>query len=770
LVGEAPGAYEVELGIPFVGRSGRELWTALNPHTTGDVSFHVTNAVLCRPPDNDMKRTRAQARRDGKVDPVIACRRRLHEELVSLRVQNVIALGGTALESLAGHETSIMAQRGFPIEISVLLPGVYWKVLPTVHPAFVLRFSRWRHVFRSDISKAFRYFTSSLKFELPPVVYNPPGEVLELWLRGSKRLTVDVETDGLEPLTCNLRCVGIGREDGHIVVVPFRSVTGRELRAYDSVAGEQVHYALADKTIVGHNLGYYDRMVLERVFDVGLKFTEDTILMHHCTESELPHSLQFLGSVHTDITAWKAERGGLDYETDEELWLYNARDVAVTTSLIEPLMTDLKLKGQEDVYNRVDKPLQRLCVDLHRVGMAINGDALAKHEKNYLARAFAARERLKELTGIPEFNPGSTQQVSKLMYETLKLPFKTSYETETGAKGTAMHIIRDLLVSDERTDTERSILIEVHKYRRAQKFLGTFVGGILGSVNAVGDGRVHADFNAHATVSGRLSGSNPNLQQIPQELRDCFVAGPGHVLVAADMDQIELRMCAALAGAENYVDAFAAGSDPHAVTSDLIYGEAWRSRGQEERDKLRSFAKRFCYANLYGAGDKTVLEVMRAVEDKAGDFPYLKVKLGEVVVNRKTWLSRNPQIEEWWDRVVQEWRVKGYLIDCIQGRKRFFLDGLDRNAMLNFPVQTASAGVVFDATMDLWAARITHHFEGPGTGIVYQGHDQLIVECAESSVDRVKAAMTQAMNRTYAVLPVKFTSTVKVGQSWASLK
>jgi DNA polymerase-1 len=512
-------------------------------------------------------------------------------------------------------------------------------------------------------------------------------------------------------------------------------------------------------------------MVLERHFATRLVRAHDTILLHHASESELPHSLAFLGSLHTDITSWKEERHGLDYQTDKDLWLYNAKDVVVTGEVIGPLQMDVRLKDQERIY-AIDRKVQSMCVDLHRNGLAVDRAAIARHAAAYGRRKAVAEAKVQRLAhqhGMREFNPGSYQQVGELLYDKIGIPFQAKWETDSGGRGTSMQVLRDMLVSDERTDAERQLLLDLHEYRRAGKFLSSFVE----SLTVLNDGRVHADFNPTGTVSGRLGGGsedNPSLLTIPSQLRDIFVASPGHIFVAADMDQIELRMIAALSGSRNYIAAFNAKEDPHALTSDLIYGKAWREQGKEQKDKLRGFAKRFSYACAYGAGNRTVLEVMRSVEGRNGGFPYLKTSLGEVVRNQRAWLGANPEIESWWEKMIQLWREQGYLADLIHGRKRFFLDGIDRNAMVNYPVQATSIALVHEATFELYESGFHFEFEGKGTGLVYQGHDQLIFECKESSAERVKAAVTRCMNRSYDFLPVKFTSTAKVGKTWADLK
>lgn len=272
VVGEAPGEQEEKIGRPFVGPSGAEFDRAVRAAGARRNDFHVTNAICCRPPDNDLKKLNTKISRYNKKEletakeegrepkllalPVECCAPRLTGEIA--RFDKFITLGGVATAAITGNHGSILALRGglqelsrrtkaardaFEIEVpeaSALLSKKAWNdafdkwqkengymmtVMPTVHPAFVLRQQRWAHVFRNDVAKAVRAFKGIRGWAPPKVTYNPPPSVLAEFLSDKDKIyTFDIEADGIESLTAHIRCIAIGDEQ-EAMVVGFRSNT-----------------------------------------------------------------------------------------------------------------------------------------------------------------------------------------------------------------------------------------------------------------------------------------------------------------------------------------------------------------------------------------------------------------------------------------------------------------------------------------------------------------------------------------------------------------
>jgi DNA polymerase I-like protein with 3'-5' exonuclease and polymerase domains len=250
-------------------------------------------------------------------------------------------------------------------------------------------------------------------------------------------------------------------------------------------------------------------------------------------------------------------------------------------------------------------------------------------------------------------------------------------------------------------------------------------------------------------------------------LRDMIVAGPGNVLVGCDEAQLELRMVAGLAHAAVYCEAFARSEDPHHALCLDFFGDKFTSASDSQKKALRVFAKQFTYSSIYHAGDETVHDTLASSEDEEGRLLYPDLTLRETSAFHDKWLRRNPEIETWWNDVLEEWRKNHCLVEPILGLKVDFLDGEDPSKMINFKCQSGGAALVHLATFKA-LEQIPFAAWGPGTGIITQTHDSLVVECPESEGPRVKAILEEAMRmdgRAYG-LDVPFLGEPTIGKTW----
>ena len=342
VVGEAPGVDEIREGRPFVGASGLELHRGLTAARILKRDVHLTNVLLCQPPKNELsnllarisaenreKDKRNKAKKKAyeiavKRDPTIPVP--LYEEMVTSPIEccaprlqaevnqysDFITLGGVATRAITGSTQSILSLRGGTIDLVAGRGLPARRVMPTVHPAFVLRAQRWTSVFRGDLFRANRWFTGTMAWTPPTVLYNPSPAWLDAFLNqpGIPYWTYDLETDGIEPLTANLRCVGIGAPDGRVTIVGILSRDGiskfyterDELRVIEIM---KAFFSNPKIVKVGHNSGSYDYTCLHAQWGIEVAPQIDTILLHRLTASELPHSLGFVGSVYTDAPSWK---------------------------------------------------------------------------------------------------------------------------------------------------------------------------------------------------------------------------------------------------------------------------------------------------------------------------------------------------------------------------------------------------------------------------------------------------------------------------------
>lgn len=781
LVGEAPRMDDTTVQRPFMDAHGVEVVEALQAIGESRKSVSWANVCACRfphdKPDNFLaalrktNRTRVRAGKEPVPSPMDCCRPRLQAELDAHT--NIITVGSLAAKAVLPGNPSLGAIRGGPTRVGTT------KVLPAHAPYFIRHKPQWRSVFRGDIAKAFRYFKGKLRWENPAVFMEPSAADLRAFLEKCKAsrtpVSYDVETDGIESMTCELRCIGIGTKDT-VYIVPLLTIGG-EPAFYLGDLREEMQEVLrwffvdSDLIKIGHNAGYYDRIVIEQHLGVTPLPLIDTILLHKLARSEYPHGLAHIGSVETDVPAWKSEHTATTAQSDIELWRYCATDVAVTARIAPIVYEQVKQRDQLSLYS-LDLKLQEMCVGMHRLGIRIDEERRKTHERTLLMDQNIQLTLIQEQVG-GTFNPNSHDQVRRLLFDKWSLPAH-SY-TGTGEPSTNAATLRWLVANPLLDEQQRIIVNSLRKYRKVTKLLDTYVrklspdGGWVDS-----DGYVYPDYNVHGTVSGRFSSSNPNFQNIPYQLRNIFVPAPGMVYVGADFDQLELRLASALSGATHYLDAFGKREiDPHNLTGEMMFGDEFWSvdgapdtklgKGSGQFKSLRDLAKTICFASLYGAAPPKVHELLMQAEDKAGNLLYAHYSIREVRALHRRWLRAAPQFEAWWEQQLEYWRINGYVEEPVLRRRRYFHQE-DFNAIVNFPVQAGGFSIVAQGMLDL--IKEVPFIPKERRGLVNQLHDAVLLQVPEAHADTVKRIVTDCLTRRVDGLPVTFTADAHVGYSW----
>jgi len=881
MVGDTPGEHEIREGRPFVGPAGNMLMGMLKSSNIRRNDVHMTLVMLCRPPDNDLGRFLEVLRRQNReidkrnkvkvkdakksgIDPdtleleatiptpMQCCSPRLQAEVKEYT--NVIPVGSVAVKQLVGRNAGIFELRGGPIDAE--RDGRPLKMLPTLSPSFVMHNQRWSHVLKSDLARAFRFFRGEMNWTPPKITFNPPAAELQAFIDRNPILSCDVETDDIECLTANMRCIALGT-DREVMVIGTRPIgavpdkylrpdeAARRQRFWGFYPDNELHQVLAvlrrwlvdpSKVKVGHNFGYYDYLCLEQQVGVRATPVVDTMLVHRLVESELPHSLGFVGSIYTDAPSWKTDREGnkksTQSETDQDLHIYCAYDVSITHAVLKPMLSQIQLRQQQEVM-ACDHRLQYVCSGMHRVGMYVDQEVRAKYETEYIAKRTAHLQKVHEIVGRP-LNPGSTQQLRRLLFSEWGLEPNIEDKlrfTKGGDPSTSDAVIRACLTIPTLEENQRVLLEQVRYYRKAQKMLGTYISKIRPSTDmtfgwddeeehaealyrertgeqkkGITDprtGRMHPGYNAHVTTTGRLSSSKPiNAQNFPGKLRGMVRAAPGHMLVGADADQLELRIAASRWKSIKYLDAFERGLDPHSsVTALAVFGDRFvKAAGSEppwptgtkfkgNAKKLRGLSKSVQYASQYWATVETVHRVITQTEQVNDDgtisLPYLRISLREVRAMHEKWME-GARFEWGWQREMDAYKDQGFLAEPIMGRRRDFLDGENPNEIVNFPIQAAGASLMNISILEVLDAIPFEHW-GPGTGIVNQCHDSIVVECPLDGATRsknakgewewdvpkgsipwkVKHIIEESMNRTHSGLPgVTFTATADYGLYW----
>ena len=807
VIGEAPGADEVKQGAPFVGLSGKLLMETLKQHGVARADVSLSNAMLCRPPVEFKAFTKSLGFRNRKrkkmgkpewPSPIACCRPRVLGELaMSSAVLTVGATGYASVTGASADESGMMSMRGFPHFVNGTTP-----IVATVHPAFVLRARSWSETFLRDCAKALRHAAGRLNWQDPEMVLDPSVEELRAALARleAQVVAVDTETDGLDPETCNLRCVGLSSQSFG-VAVGFQSVEtpAREWRCPPEQSREMLAAFFSrcgtengPKRILVHNQ-VYDQPVLRRH---GMPLPDvakvvDTIMLHKSADSEMPHDLDFLASFYTDAPKWKPTHGHDAWESDSKLHRYCLLDCSVTARLA-PVLRDAMIQSNQLQVFAGDLELQRLAIGMHRAGIAVDRNEQQRHADRLEALMLEATARAASATEGTTPSLGSADQVRDYLYQRRKI-FPPDVYTPLGEASVNKDALYELLRRGL-PEHDRAFIEALLDYRRSQKALTAFVTNL--EVGA--DGRIHATWNAHSVRSGRLSCSGPNLQTIPStkqdpdSLRSMFTAAPGCMLVGADYDQLHMRIIAVRAPIPAWLETFAKAdrgdtgpeADIHTVNAALFYDKPPAAVQKFER----SCVKTLSYASIYGAGPLTILQQMVRVRDPAtGVRPYARMILGEARALRSKFLRTYPELPRWWDREVREWRAGGESRSMLFGRLLrlkdlqggFSFDGEDSGLsdIANAPILLTEGDIAGGNGASYRAMRqIGWPWFGDGqgmggAGLIMHIHDALYCEVSSDRVNEAKEALRASMETSLSWNgnEVRITAKPKAGVRWSEL-
>jgi DNA polymerase-1 len=513
---------------------------------------------------------------------------------------------------------------------------------------------------------------------------------------------------------------------------------------------------------VGHDLKF-DSIVLER-HGVALRGIDtDTMLASYLLDAtRSAHPLEELSLEHAGYKALREEdlcgRGAKtipfsQVPADKALDYAGERsDLALQLS--ETLRALLRKEELERVYEDLERPLIPVLVAIERAGVRIDGPALAAQSQHVDRELSTRSAQIFELAG-EEFNINSPKQLSEILFDKLQLPaLKRNAKTKTAS--TAFEVLEELALAH---DLPRLIL----EWRALQKLKGTYIDALPQLLNPE-TGRVHTCFNQAVAATGRLSSSDPNLQNIPirtelgREIRRAFTAEEGHVLISADYSQIELRVLAHLSGDEALIQAFRDGEDIHDRTALKVFGT---DSGLSEHE-LRRRAKIINYALLYGKTAFTLAKDIGVTQQAAQDF-----------IN--AYFAGFPAVRAFIDDLLVTARDTG-VVKTMFGRRRLVPELTSRNGQIrgaaervavNLPIQGSAADILKRAMIDV------HHalpsIAGGRTRMILTVHDELLFEAPREAVDESAEALRQLMEGAVA-LRVPLTVDVGIGENWKEAK
>ena len=575
-----------------------------------------------------------------------------------------------------------------------------------------------------------------------------------------KEICVDTETTGID--ANNVQLVGLSFSN--------TSHTGYYLPVAndgDGIDGakhilEKLKPLFEDETItwIGQNLKY-DFLVL-KWYGVELKGkTFDTMLAHYVIEPEGRRSMdvlseQFLGyepvAIETLIGKKGKNQGSMKDVALEQITEYAAEDADITLQLkecFEPLLTK---RAVQRVFEEVENPLMQVLVDMEFEGVKVDEQFLNEYSKVLEVEVKKSEESVFAQAGV-RFNLASPKQLGEVLFDILKLDAKAK-KTKTGQYATGEDVLSKMAA-------KHKIVDDILNFRELSKLKSTYVDALPEMINSK-TGRVHTSYAQAVAVTGRLSSTNPNLQNIPirsdrgKEVRKAFVPrDPSRVLVSADYSQIELRVVAAISGDPNMCEAFKLGKDIHTATAAKVYGI-------EEADvtkEMRYKAKSVNFGIIYGQGAFGLAE----------NLGISRTEAKEIIDNYK---KEFPNIQLYMDAQINKAKELGY-VETLMGRKRWLRDinssnftvrGFAERNAINSPIQGSAADMIKLAMIRVHKEMKKKQWDSK---MILQVHDELVFDATEAELPALKELILNCMKNAL-VLPngVPVEAEIGVGKNW----
>ena len=587
-------------------------------------------------------------------------------------------------------------------------------------------------------------------------------QVLVKSLRDTGGFALDTESTSDDPWHAELVGISCSMAPGEAYYIPvghIQTIDGQEAETQLPLAFvlEKLRPVLEDGTIrkYMHN-AKYDMLLLYRsgIKVRGLAF--DTMVGAYLTDPGRrglglkDQVFQRLGYVMTPISQLIGTGSKMISMAQVPLRLaadYAGADADMTLRLVEPLMDDLRRYNLLDLYKNIELPLLPVLMQMEIYGVALDGDFLRKLNETLGEQIGTLEKEIYDSVGH-QFNINSTRQLGDILFGELKLPAGKKNKTGYSVSADVIESLRG----------KHPVVDHLLEYRQLTKLKSTYVDGLLALMDPV-TGRVHTTFSQTTASSGRLSSSNPNLQNIPvrtevgRQIRRAFIADPSYVLLTADYSQFELRILAHITHEPRLVEAFSEGEDIHTITAASLFNIPVPEVTKDQR----RLAKTVVYAVLYGQSAFGLAQITGMSNSEASDFI-------------KRYHETFPHIKDYVESTLNQARKQGY-VNTLFGRKRFFPDmhglpfnerqALEREA-INMPIQGGNADLIKIAMI-----RIQHEIEEKRlkTRMILQVHDELVFEVPVEELERARKLVKRLMEGV-ARLDVPIKVEMKVGRNW----
>ena len=557
-------------------------------------------------------------------------------------------------------------------------------------------------------------------------------------LSAAEAFAFDTETTGTDPIVAELVGMSFSITEGEAYYVPVPADKDEAQKVV-----ETFRTILTDEHTlkIGQNIKY-DYLILQNYgVELGGPMF-DTMIAHYLLQPELSHGMDYLAEVYLKYDTIKIEsligtrgRGQKNMRdlTPAAICDYACEDADVTLRLKNILEKELVTAGADRLFYDIEMPLVRVLAYMERNGARISTDTLQETSRYFTERLLQIEHDIYELAGF-SFNIASPKQVGEVLFERMKIVEKAK-KTKSGQYSTSEEVLESMR-------TKHPIVEKILEHRGLKKLLSTYVDALPELINPV-TGKIHTSFNQTVTATGRLSSSNPNLQNIPirnedgKEIRKAFIPEPGCEFFSADYSQIELRIMAHLSGDENLIEAFRSGEDIHAATAAKIYHVPIEELTREQRSR----AKTANFGIIYGISVFGLAERMN-------------VSRGEAKELIENYFATYSGVKRYMDESIEVAREKGY-IETILHRKRYLPDINSRNSVvrgyaernaINAPIQGSAADIIKIAMIEIYRR---FRAEGLRSTMMLQVHDELNFSVYPEEKEKVQHIVIEAMESAY---------------------
>jgi len=592
-------------------------------------------------------------------------------------------------------------------------------------------------------------------------------------LEKTAMIAFDTETTGTNQMEAELVGISLSVQEGEAYYIPVGHDPALGPQIPLARVIERLRPALTDPDIpkAGHNIKY-DAVMLSRNGLEVAPLSFDTMIGEWLVRPDTSRgklglkgqAFIRLGLEMTEIEALigkgKTQRTMAQVPI-EDAARYAAADADVTLRLVGLVKKDLAEAGLNDLFHDIEMPLVPVLAAMEQAGALVDVGFLNNMSAEIAVTLSQLIAKIYEVVGY-EFNINSTQQLSQALFERLKLPTQGMRKTSSGHYSTAVDVLDALRAHDT-----NGVIEALLQYRELEKLRSTYLDALPAMVNPR-TGRIHTSFNQTGAITGRISSSDPNVQNIPirteigRRVRDAFIAAPGHRLIVADYSQIELRILAHVSNDDALRQAFLEDQDVHATTAAAVYGVPLEAVTREQR----RFAKAVNFGLMYGMSAYGLADRSELTLAEAENFV-------------KAYFERFPQVKQYLERSKQQARDVGYVETLLKRRRHFpALQSKDATAdaerkrrdaereAVNTPIQGTAADIIKIAMINLHR---TLQERGLRARMILQVHDELIVEAPENEAEQAAGMVKDIMESAYP-LSVPLRVDAHIAQNWGEAK